>query len=204
MSRGSRTVPPSISGTPHRRQKTPNVASSAATRRSHQSASSRPPATAYPSTAAITGLLRRRRVGPIGPSPSGSTRLSIAFRSAPAQKVPPAPVSTATLWAAVGLERAERRGERVGRGAVDGVAGLGPVEDDRRHRPVDLGVHAHRVSVGAAGHRPRCRTRTTTPVTIRPTATTTKGHGLHSSPQLWLVAVRVHTSPGPPRLSHAT
>ncbi len=46
MSRGSRTVPPSISGTPQRRQKTPKVASSSATRRSHQRASSRPPATA--------------------------------------------------------------------------------------------------------------------------------------------------------------
>ena len=43
------------------------------------------------------------RVGPTGPSPSGSTRLArgapgscIAFRSAPAQNVPFAPVSTAT------------------------------------------------------------------------------------------------------------
>src|SRR5690606_20781693 len=46
ISRGRRTVPPSTSGTPHRRQKTPNVASDAATRKSHHSASSRPPATA--------------------------------------------------------------------------------------------------------------------------------------------------------------
>ena len=34
--RGSRTVPPSINGTPQRRQKTPNTAVSSATRRSHQ------------------------------------------------------------------------------------------------------------------------------------------------------------------------
>ena len=54
--RGSRTVPPSISGTPHRRQYTPNIASWAATRRSHQIASSSPPATANPSTAAMTGF----------------------------------------------------------------------------------------------------------------------------------------------------
>ena len=46
ISRGSRTVPPSISGTPQRRQKTPKTASSSTTRRSHHSASSRPPATA--------------------------------------------------------------------------------------------------------------------------------------------------------------
>ena len=50
-------MPPSIRGTPQRRQKTPNTASSSATRRSHQSASSSPPATAYPLTAAITGLV---------------------------------------------------------------------------------------------------------------------------------------------------
>ena len=50
--------------------------------------------------AAITGLVSRIRVGPIGPSPSGATRLPrsvpTALRSAPAQKFPPAPVSTAT------------------------------------------------------------------------------------------------------------
>ena len=63
ISRGRRTVPPSMSGTPHRRQNTPKTASSAATRRSHQSASSRPPATAYPSIAAITGFDSRSRVG---------------------------------------------------------------------------------------------------------------------------------------------
>ena len=46
ISRGRRTVPPSISGTPQRRQNTPKTASSSATRRSHHSASSSPPATA--------------------------------------------------------------------------------------------------------------------------------------------------------------
>ncbi len=97
ISRGSRTVPPSISGTPQRRQNTPRTASSAATRRSHQAASSSPPATAYPSIAATTGFDSRIRVGPIGPSPSSSIRLSMALRSAPAQNVPPSPYSTATL-----------------------------------------------------------------------------------------------------------
>src|SRR5437667_8767947 len=111
MRRGRRTVPRSTSGTPQRRQKTPKTASVAATRRSHQSASSRPPATAYPSTAARTGFPSSMRVGPMGPSPSSLMRLSAvvhtaaprrswpeatAFRSAPAQNVPPAPVSTAT------------------------------------------------------------------------------------------------------------
>ena len=99
MSRGSRTVPPSISGTPHRRQKTPNTAVSSATRRSHHRASSRPPATAYPDTAAMTGLDSRSRLTPIGASPSGATRLPrsvpSAVRSAPEQNTPPSPCSTA-------------------------------------------------------------------------------------------------------------
>src|SRR5438552_937659 len=111
MSRGRRTVPRSTSGTPQRRQKTPKTASVAATRRSHQSASSRPPATANPSTAAMTGLPSSMRDGPMGPSPSSlmshspcfptaaprrSWPAATAFRSAPAQNVPPAPVRTAT------------------------------------------------------------------------------------------------------------
>src|SRR5713226_2181514 len=97
-------VPRSISGTPKRRQKMPKVASSATTRMSAHSASSIPPATAKPSTAAITGFDRRRRLGPIGAIESwppisrfllGSPEAT-ALRSAPAQKVPPVPVNTAT------------------------------------------------------------------------------------------------------------
>jgi len=59
-----------------------------------------PPATAYPSTAPITGFERVSRVGPIGPLPwSGMGRRSpsaTALRSAPAQNVPAAPVKMAT------------------------------------------------------------------------------------------------------------
>ena len=93
-------MPPSISGTPQRRQKTPKTASSSAIRRSHQIASSSPPATAWPATAAITGLDSFSLVGPIGPSPSGvvwfPSAVPTARRSAPAQNVPPAPNNTAT------------------------------------------------------------------------------------------------------------
>src|SRR5258706_1953811 len=50
--------------------------------------------------AAITGLLRTIRVGPIGPSPALGAGFGApaarAFRSKPALKCPPAPVSTAT------------------------------------------------------------------------------------------------------------
>jgi hypothetical protein len=99
---GSRTVPPSISGTPHLRQNTPNTAVVSATRRSHHSASSSPPATACPWTAAITGFARTMRVGPIGPSPSGTgvsrfpLSVPTALRSAPAQNASPTPPRTAT------------------------------------------------------------------------------------------------------------
>src|SRR5438094_2385842 len=48
----------------------------------------------------MTGLLKIIRVGPIGPGPVSPTAyldpVPIAFRSNPAQKVPAAPVSTAT------------------------------------------------------------------------------------------------------------
>ena len=66
--RGSRWVPPSISGTPQRRSKRPKVEPGVAIRRSHQSASSTPPARHQPSIAAIAGFDGVRRVGPIGPS----------------------------------------------------------------------------------------------------------------------------------------
>ena len=97
--RGRRTVPRSISGTPKRRLNTPNIASRAAMRRSHHNASSSPPATAWPSTAAITGLLNCNHVGPIGPEPFSSSAVlrpsATSRRSAPAQKLPPTPVRTA-------------------------------------------------------------------------------------------------------------
>jgi hypothetical protein len=62
-----------------------------------------PPATAGPSTAAISGLVRRRPLssGSItdasqSPDRSPGGAWLIAFRSAPAQNAPPAPVSTQT------------------------------------------------------------------------------------------------------------
>src|SRR5262245_13308195 len=119
--RGRRIVPPSMSGTPQRRQNTPKTASVAATRRSHQMASSSPPATAYPSTAAMTGLERSMREGPIGPSPSSTTRLprpsATPFRSAPAQNVPPAPARAATAASVSAPKR---------RNAAASAAAVGP------------------------------------------------------------------------------
>lgn len=67
-----RTVPPSMRGTPLVRQKMPNTDVSSITRRSAHIASSNPPATLWPDTAAITGLLRNMRVGlvPGGEAPN--------------------------------------------------------------------------------------------------------------------------------------
>ena len=132
-------MPPSISGTPQRRQKTPKTASSSATRRSHHSASSRPPATACPATAATTGLVSRSRDGPIGARPSASVRLPRglpnALRSAPEQNVPPAPNRTATA-ASSSASKSVNASASAARGrAVDRVAHIGTVEDDGRHRP---------------------------------------------------------------------
>ena len=83
------------------------------TRQSASSASSMPPATAGPSTAAITGLSNSIRLGPIGPRGAGAAPVGKAslrrisrskssrsasveayFRSQPPQNAPPAPVNT--------------------------------------------------------------------------------------------------------------
>src|SRR3954465_3377225 len=110
--RGKRTGPPSMSGAPPRGRETPKYAASSITRPSPHSASSNPPATAGPATAAITGLSSSSRVGPSGPrgmalrSSSGwsmswscfASSIIVAqyLRSQPAQKAPPSPHSTAT------------------------------------------------------------------------------------------------------------
>ena len=97
--RGSRWVPPSISGTPQRRSGKPSAESWVAIRRSHHSASSSPPARHQPEIAAIVGFGEITRLKPSGPAgrPWRGAKLSIALRSAPAQNAtPPAPVRTST------------------------------------------------------------------------------------------------------------
>ena len=120
--RGRRWVPPSISGTPKRRSVNPSLASAVATRRSHHSASSSPPAKHQPEIAAIVGFEARRRVNPSGPPGRWSSQASIAacgsspenslarsanaFRSAPAQNASgPSPVSTSARAASSASKR---------------------------------------------------------------------------------------------------
>lgn len=74
-------VPPSIKGTPNLLQKTPKIEDSSTTLKSQASANSKPPATAYPLTAAITGLVKNRRVGPNGPAPFVLNGLKLSDRA---------------------------------------------------------------------------------------------------------------------------
>ena len=131
--RGSRWVPPSISGTPKRRSVKPNRALGAATRRSHHSASSKPPARHQPETAAIVGFGEARRVKPSGP-PGGvcASSVSSALRSAPAQNASsPAPVTISTRAPSSATKAPERRRAAPRAvGAVDGVAPLRPVDGE--------------------------------------------------------------------------
>ena len=81
---------------------TPKTASAAATRRSHQRASSRPPATAWPSTAASTGLLGPNAWARVGRRVLGEPTLLACgdrLEVGAGQNVPPPPVRTATLSA---------------------------------------------------------------------------------------------------------
>ena len=78
-------------------------------------------------------------------------RSATAFRSAPAQNVPSAPVSTATSLVVVGVEATERLRERRGGRTVDGVAHLGSVDRDDRDTPARLDVDRYMVP-------PRART----------------------------------------------
>ena len=105
------------------------------------SATSRPPATAKPSIAAISGLTDARRTMPAKPrSPTqGRSPVTNAFRSMPAQKPLPAPVSTPTLSPSSPSSSIERRGDALGQRQVDGVARVGAVERDQQHALASLG-----------------------------------------------------------------
>ena len=160
MRRGRRTVPPSMSGTPKRRQKTPKVAVVAATRRSHQTASSR----AARDGVALDGGDHRLRSARGGSAPSGPSRTHVVVegesgaarrrRRAPRPPTLPRSPSRAQVGAGaevaagagedgdardgVGVEGPKGVGERARRRPVDGVAHLGAID---RHGP-DLSVFA--------------------------------------------------------------
>ena len=73
---------------------------------------------------------RRRR------SPRCRASSPTAFRSAPAQNVPPAPVRIATSRVVVGVERAERVGERAAVARSTALRTCGPIDGHDRDRAV--------------------------------------------------------------------
>ena len=80
--------------------------------------------------------------------------VSVAFRSAPAQKeIPPAPVSDQHARVVVGLEAQIRLVQRRRRRAVDGVAPVLAVDRDQRGRAASL------VADGVARTRSAARSR---------------------------------------------
>jgi len=101
--RGSLNSPPPAATRLRSTSGTPNTAVSDATTMSQANTISVPPASAGPSTAAITGLVRSRATNPANPPFSvimAPGSVLMAFRSAPAEKIQPfsvrAPVSTPT------------------------------------------------------------------------------------------------------------
>ena len=133
--RGSRCVPPSISGTPKRRSVKPKRALGVATRRSHHSASSKPPARHQPDTAAIVGFGEARRVKPSGPSgrsSRGPMRVERLQVGAGAERLLARARDDEHARAVVGDERAEGLVQRLGGRAVDRVAALRAVDGDDR------------------------------------------------------------------------
>src|SRR5438445_10117397 len=114
------------------------------------------------------------RVGPIGPSPSGARRLprsvAMALRSAPAQKVPPAPHSTATRASpsASNARKASASARAVGRstalraaGRSSTTVGTGPGRSTRTlTRPLPRAEPAGRLGAHLL-HRARLLVRVT-------------------------------------------
>ena len=144
--RGSRWVPPSISGTPKRRSVKPSFDPSAAIRRSHHSASSSPPARHQPPMAAIVGFVGVSRVKPSGPSARSrrDTNVSIAFRSAPgAERHAARAGEDHHARVVVGLEPLVGVGQLGGRGPVDRVAALLAVDRHDRRGAAALVGHRH-------------------------------------------------------------
>ena len=128
----------------------PSFAPRAATTMSQDSATSRPPATAKPSIAAISGLSAERWVMPAKPRPStwGLSPLTNAFRSMPAQKPLPAPVRTPTRRSPSSSSSLERRGNPLRQRAVNGVARVRAVEGDQKYAPAALGENSLLVGHG--------------------------------------------------------
>src|SRR5204863_6972255 len=127
--RGRRISAPPAATRPRLTSGVPKRASRAATIRSQARAISNPPATAQPSTAAISGLRGGAWTMPAKPRPAtyGRSPATNAFRSIPAQRV-------------VAVQPLERRGDALRHREVDRVARLRPVDRDDQDAAVGLGA----------------------------------------------------------------
>ena len=144
------------------------------------------------------GRAHRAVAHPSGRRPGCRLGVPIALRSAPAQNVPPAPVSTATRAPGSASKARKASARAVGGRAVDGVPRLRTVDDHRRDLAVGLDVHVHAQNLPhAARHAARRNVRTEeclvvprrshwTPSTRvgerRPTAMATHGEARHARP----------------------
>ena len=154
-----------MSGTPKRRSVKPSRAASVATRRSHHSASSRPPARHQPEIAAIVGLEAVRRVKPRGPSAlsrRGPKRVERLEVGAGAEGGLAGSGEDEDAGAVVGLEGAEVLQQPLGGRAVHGVAPLGAVDrqDGRGADALEasgLAVRRHAGAPRATSRRARRR-----------------------------------------------
>ena len=160
----------------------PKRASRAATIRSQASATSKPPASAQPSTAAISGLRGGPWTMPAKPRPSdvrplaGHERLQVhprAERAAGAGE-------DADAQGVLAVEPVERRRDALGDREVDGVARLRPVERDDQDVAVGLGAdgRAHPNSVSAGSRSPRSTARSTSTQAIPRDSASTRACGL--------------------------
>ena len=135
--RGRRNRPPADAMRERLTSGIPNVAAVDATTRSHANTISVPPAKAGPSTAAMTGLTRSRRVKPAKPPRSVEnvrpSPRSMALRSAPGAEDRAGPGQDTDRRLGVGLQPIDRCLETVGNGSVDRIARVRPVDRDDRH-----------------------------------------------------------------------
>ena len=159
-------MPPSISGTPQRRQKTPRTASSSATRRSHHSASSSPPATACPAIAAITGLRqpqpgRPHRAVPVGLDAVAGRRADGSQVGAGAERAALA-VQDGDRGVRVGVERAE--GVRQRRRGAPSTALRACGRDSRTVVTGPVALHRDRLACASAGTASAAEPRRSPPV----------------------------------------
>ena len=179
--RGRRSSAPAAATSPRLTSGMPKRASRAATMRSHDSATSKPPASAQPSTAAISGL-RGGALGDAGEAAvadvralAGHERLQVHARAERAAGAG----EDARAQRLVLVEPVERGGDALGDGQVDRVARLRPVDGDDEDLAVGLGADGgHPNSVSAGSRSPRSSARSTSTQSSPRASASTRACGL--------------------------